>query len=407
MSLYEDKTYENLMEEALSRVDDMYDKREGSMIFNGNAPCLAEMAQVYIAIDFLLDSFYIHSAPREYLIKRAADHQIYPQEATPAVFKAEFNVDVPIGTRFSVEDLNFSVKEKIEETSEHKLYYAVECETPGRLANSYSGRMISIEYVEGLSSAELIECIVPGEDEEETEAFRKRVLELLKSIAFGGNRADYKQWVHKINGVQAVKVYPVWNGDIEPSSLIPSSAVSSWYESAINAFPENVKNWLSAVYTAAKLKKLTVGGTVKLVVMGADNTTTPELVNLVQETIDPVLTAGEGRGIAPIGHVVSVFPVEEKEITIATKVVCKKSNFSDMKEDIVNVVEKYFDELKDEWEDAEKITVRISHIESRIMTELADYIEDISETRINGEAENLTLGEDQIPKLKDVIEWEG
>lgn len=407
MSLYEDKTYENLMEEALSRVDDMYDKREGSMIFNGNAPCLAEMAQVYIAIDFLLDSFYIHSAPREYLIKRAADHQIYPQEATPAVFKAEFNIDVPIGTRFSVEDLNFFVKEKLEETSEHKLYYAVECETPGRLANSYSGRMISIEYVEGLSSAELIECIVPGEDAEETEVFRKRVLELLKSIAFGGNRADYKQWVHKINGVQAVKVYPVWNENIAPSSLIPSSAVSNWYESTINTLPEEVKNWLSAVYTAAKLKKLTVGGTVKLVVMGADNTTTPELVNLVQETVDPVEATGEGKGIAPIGHVVSVFPVQESEITIATKIICKKSRFEDIKDDLIAVINEYFDELKDKWEDAERLIIRISHIESRIMTALADYVEDISETHINGGADNLTLEAEQIPKLKDIVEWEG
>ncbi|MBQ7295981.1 MAG: baseplate J/gp47 family protein [Clostridia bacterium] len=407
MSLYEDRTYENLMEEALSRVDDMYDKREGSMIFNGNAPCLAEMAQVYIAIDFLLNSFYLHSAPREYLIKRAADHQIYPEAATAAVFKAEFNIDVPAGTRFSVDDLNFFVKEKLEteEEKEGVVTYAVGCETKGRLANSYAGRMIAIEYVDGLSSAELIECIIPGEDEEETEKFRKRVLEELKSIAFGGNRADYKQWVHvHCDGVKAVKVYPVWNEDINPASLIPSKAVTAWYEGIIGTISDTeVKTWLTAVYTAAILKKLTVGGTVKLVIMGEDNTTTPELIKSVQETIDPVEAAGEGKGIAPIGHVVSVYGVEEDMITITTNISCKNCKFDDIKADVLKVVNDYFEELKAQWENSENLIIRIAHVESRILSELSAYVEDITGTLIQGEAENYRLKTDYIPVLGDVV----
>lgn len=411
MSLYEDRTYENLMEEALSRVDDMYDKREGSMIFNGNAPCLAEMAQVYIAIDFLLNSFYIHSAPREYLIKRAADHQIYPEAATAAVFKAEFNIDVPIGARFSVDDLNFFVKEKLEteEEKEGVVTYAVECETKGRLANSYADRMIAIEYVDGLSSAELIECIIPGEDEEETEKFRKRVLEELKSIAFGGNRADYKKWVHlHCDGVKAVKVYPVWNEDINPTSLIPSETVTVWYEGVIGTIAdETVKKWLTAVYTAALLKKLTVGGTVKLVVMGEDDTTTPELIKSVQETIDPVEAAGEGKGIAPIGHVVSVHGVEEDKITITTNITCKNCKFDDIKADVVKIINAYFNELKAQWEDSENIVIRIAHIESRILSELSAYVEDITGTLIQGKAENYKLETDYVPVLSDVINQGG
>lgn len=411
MSLYEDRTYENLMEEALSRVDDMYDKREGSMIFNGNAPCLAEMAQVYIAIDFLLNSFYIHSAPREYLIKRAADHQIYPEAATAAVFKAEFNIDVPIGARFSVDDLNFFVKEKLEteEEKEGVVTYAVECETKGRLANSYAGRMIAIEYVDGLSSAELIECIIPGEDEEETEKFRKRVLEELNSIAFGGNRADYKKWVHlHCDGVKAVKVYPVWNEDINPTSLIPSETVTVWYEGVIGTIAdETVKKWLTAVYTAALLKKLTVGGTVKLVIMGEDNTTTPELIKSVQETIDPVEAAGEGKGIAPIGHVVSVHGVEEDEITITTNITCKNCKFDDIKADVVKIINVYFNELKAQWEDSENLVIRIAHIESRILSELSAYVEDITGTLIQGKAENYKLETDYVPVLSDIINQGG
>ena len=377
------------------------------MIFNGNAPCLAEMAQVYIAIDFFLETTYIHSAPREFLIKRAADHGIYPEEATSAVFKAEFNIDVPSGTRFSVDELNFVVTEKLEaeEEKEGAVTYKVECETKGKLANSYSGNMIAIDYVEGLSRAELIKCIIPGEDEEETEKFRKRVLEALKSIAFGGNQADYKQRVlDEVDGVEAVKVYPVWNEDISPTSLIPSDTVAEWYESIADTLDEDVKKWLTAVYTAAKLKKLTVGGAVKLVILASEyKVPTPELIDIAQQTIDPTEAAGEGKGIAPIGHIVTVCGAEEKEITVSAEFELKNCSFDDIKSDVITVINDYFAELRKEWAETEHLVVRISHIESRIVTKLSAYVEDIKNTLIEGEAVNYILDKDCIPVLKDVI----
>ena len=108
-----DKTYEQLMEEALGRVSDDIDKRPGSMVWNGNAPCLAEMAQLYLALDFVFTATYVNSAPREYLIKRAADRSIFPKAATPAVLRAKMNMNVPVGTRFSLEDINFVVTKQL------------------------------------------------------------------------------------------------------------------------------------------------------------------------------------------------------------------------------------------------------------------------------------------------------
>ncbi len=419
MSVFADRTYEALMEEALSRVSDTYDKREGSMIFNGNAPCLAEVAQVYIAIDFFLETTYIHSAPREFLVKRAADHHIYPEEAIPARFKAEFNIDVPIGTRFSVEDLNFVVIEKTDDSPETpgNVVYKVECETAGAVANTYKGAMVSIEYVKGLETAELKECYSAGVDEEETEAFRKRVLEALRSIAFGGNRADYRKWLlDSGKNVKAVKVYPVWNEDIKPSLLIPSEAVTQWYEGIVTdtSIDYDVKTWLTSVYMAALLKKLTVGGTVKIVFLAHS----PEDVNLfvtpdealveeIQEYVDPKENAGEGVGIAPIGHVVTVKGAQEQEITIKTNITCKKCNFEDIKADVERLVNEYFDELKAQWEETENLVVRISFIESKIISGLPEYVTDIAGTLLNGQSENLTLDSDYIPALVEVINQGG
>lgn len=167
------------------------------MVMNGVAPAMAELAQLYIAADFVFQATYLATAPREYLILRAADRNMAPYPATAAVFRAEFNIEVPVGTRFSCQDLNFRVTARMdaERDTETGLSHQVTCETPGSVANGYSGTLIPIEYVQGLSKAELVELLIPGDDEEATEDFRQRVLDSFQSQAFGGNQADYREKV--------------------------------------------------------------------------------------------------------------------------------------------------------------------------------------------------------------------
>lgn len=98
--MFESRTYEALLASALSRVASPVDKREGSMVMNGVAPSMAELAQLYIAADFVLQATYIITAPREYLIKRAHDRNMDPYPASPAVYRAEFNIEVPVGDPF-------------------------------------------------------------------------------------------------------------------------------------------------------------------------------------------------------------------------------------------------------------------------------------------------------------------
>ena len=47
--MFESKTYEVLVKSALSRVSSALDKREGSMVMNGVAPAMAELATLYWA----------------------------------------------------------------------------------------------------------------------------------------------------------------------------------------------------------------------------------------------------------------------------------------------------------------------------------------------------------------------
>ena len=353
---FSDKTYEQLMEEALGRVSDDIDKRPGSMVWNGNAPCLAEMAQLYLALDFVFTATYVNSAPREYLIKRAADRSIFPKAATPAVLRAKMNMNVPVGTRFSLEDINFFVTKQLGSEGDD-FVHLVECETAGTVGNGYAGELIPIDYVDGLTRAETDGIYSAGTDEEDTEVFRARVIESMRSIAFGGNVADYENKAMSFDGIGQVKVLPIWNG----------------------------------------------AGTVKLVLMSS-NLNSPEIsedrIASIKTAIDPTEKQGQGYGLAPIGHTVTVVSVKEKDVNVSMKAELKTGvEQSAAIAEISKIINEYFKELSADWKNKDNVVVRISHIESRIL-ERCNSVEDIDiGTTANGETKSLTLEKDEIPKL--------
>lgn len=399
--MYEDETYETLLERALNRIPNAVDKREGSMVMNGVAPSMAELAQLYIGLDFVFRATFLETAPREYLILRAKDRNMTPKPASSAAFRAEFNIDVPDGARFSCNDLNFTIGEKLD--GEHA--YKAVCDTPGAAANDYAGVLIPIDYIDGLTRAELVELIIPGEDEEDTEIFRQRVLDSFQSQAFGGNQADYIEKVTAMAGVGAVKVHPAWNADISPAAMIPNNAVKAWYESTIPTLDGAPAAWLSAVFSAAAAKKLTIGGTVRLVVI-ASNYTPPSaaLINEIQTVIDPVQNAGEGLGIAPIGHIVTVEGVTEETINVELNLVYSSGwTWAAVENYVDAVIDNYFSELAQNWAGSEQTTIRISQIESRILAECSAMIADIGNTRLNGAETNIVLDADSIPIRGDVV----
>jgi len=410
--MYENKTYEALLASALARVRGDIDKREGSMVMNGVAPSMAELAQLYIAADFVFRATYLATAPREYLILRAADRNMAPYPASAAVYRAEFNIEVPEGTRFSCEDLNFVVTGYPEdhEDAEGVISHLVACETAGTVANNYSGRLVPMEHVSGLTSAQLVELITPGDDEEDTEEFRQRVLDSYQSQAFGGNRADYMEKLRTNYGVE-VKLHTAWNGDISPASLVPSEKVVSLFEEykgAIKYLDQEVQDWALTVYHAAKDKKLTVGGAVRLVIMDTDHTVPDSsLIKSIQEAVDPSGSAGEGKGFAPIGHVVSVVGVTAEPLDISFRLVYADGWDWEKAESYVRkVVETYFAELAQGWAKSDHLTVRLPIIASRILLDrdCTGVIESVLETRVNGQITDLALDADSIPTLNSISE---
>lgn len=356
--MYEDQTQERIQERMLKNVPRHIDKREGSIIFDATAPASIEFMLLYAALDYFLKNTFGDTAERAYLIRRALERGLKPKEATFAVVKGRFTpktLNIPIGTRYSCEAVNYAVTEKLTDGS-----YLLTAEQAGTAGNLPAGRLLPIDYVEGLETAQLVEVTIPAEDEEETEHFRERYLASFDSQAYGGNIADYRLKVNAIAGVGGVKVYPVWKG----------------------------------------------GGTVRIVFMTSDfKPPTAELIEKVQTAIDPVPNHGEGIGIAPIGHTVTVEGAKHAAVRIGLRLsFAAGTTYPTYQRQIEEVIDTYFTELNRRWQTTQRaeidsvenrgITIRISQIESRILS--IHGIEDIEHTTLNEKEENLTLGVDEL-----------
>ena len=397
--MYEDTTYEAILQRMLARVPDRFDKREGSVIWDTHSPTAIELQILYIELDSVLREAYGDTASREFLILRCRERGIHPREATKAVLKGVFvpgSIDVA-GQRFNIGDMNYVVRGKIADGE-----YQVECETAGKAGNQFFGAMIPMEYIKGLQSAELTGILIPGEDEEGTEELRQRYFSSFRENAFGGNRADYLEKTNAIPGVGRTKVTRVWNSDVSPADMIPKEGVETWYNGIKGTLSGDVRHWLDSVFQAAKQKKLTIGGTVLLTIIDSEFGPASEtLVEAVQAAIDPEVNAGEGFGLAPIGHVVRVESAAARTVAITTDITFEPGyGWGSLQAPIEDAVAAYLLELRKGWADSSSLVVRISQIDNRILN--VPGIIDVQETLVNGARGNLELGEYEIPVLGGV-----
>ena len=394
--MFEANTYRVILDRMLGRVSEDLDKREGSVLFDAHAPAALEIGQLYIELERVLAESFGGTASRQYLILRAAERGITPYPATHAILRAVAEPDTVdiTGRRFNLGELNYIAVRRLSPG-----VFEMQCETAGAEGNRYFGRLSPIEYVPGLARAELCEVLIPGEDEEETEALRRRYFDSFDETAFGGNRRDYILKVNAIPGVGGCKVQAVWNADLNPAQLIPNTTVRAWYENTRGTLPAAPRAWLDAVYSAAADKKLTVGGTVRITLIDSEwNPPTPALVDAVQQAVDPTEYAGEGAGTAPIGHVVKVTGAVAVPIDITTHMMFESGYSADvLRGALSETIEEYLLELRRAWADSERLVVRVSQIETRLLA--VKGVLDIGGTAVNSAEKNLVLCEREIPVL--------
>ncbi len=351
--MFEEYTYEYILNKMLNNINDEIDKREGSVIYNAIAPCAMELVEMYKNLASVVNEAFPDTADGAFLDNLVKQFGVVRNEATCAIKKGLFYdnngqlMDVEIGKRFSINSMIYSVYEKIETG-----IFQMKCETAGEIGNSQSGNLLPIDYIDGLAVAQLTDILIPGMEKETDEELRKRFYASVNSVAFGGNIADYKKKVKAIEGVGAVKVIPTWNG----------------------------------------------GGTVKLIILDSSyNSASDVLLQKIQEAV-----GNNGDGIAPIGHTVTTVSAENKNISVRTTITLEDGfELAVVKTSIEKAINDYFAEVKKNWENSTSITIRIAHIESRMLD--VNGVIDIANTTINDSAGNVVLNNEEIPYLSEVV----
>lgn len=363
--IFDDNTFENVLERNLDRIPDEFDKREGSVIYDAIAPMAIEISLLYSYLDFLFKNAFGDTANRYWLIERAKERGIEPYKATKAVIIGRFDAKLNIGDRFFIDDIYYTVS-KLQKEEKELFFYELICNEEGSIGNIEGGKLTPTRTIRNLNLAEIYKLAILGEDEEDTEDFRERYFETIKSIAYGGNIDDYRKKVKAIDGVGLVKVIPVWNG----------------------------------------------GGTVKLIITDSEfKEPTSELISKVQEVIDPIPFHQKGVGVAPIGHYVTVVGAKSRKINITCEILkSRDSNLEEIKREIKSDVEEYFKLQRKKWATYEKVDssiyvendIRLAKITS-IVLNVADVIDYETIKFTDTDKKIFELSEEELPVLGDVI----
>lgn len=360
----EQYTYKYLMSQALSFVDDSLDKREGSIIYDALAPACYVLAGYYMQLYQVVKNSFAVTATGEWLDQRVKESGITRREATGAIKRADFTDDagqaavVRIGTRWSTvsstNPITYRVTAQYEQNDAPVAgAYELTCETLGTIGQEYTGPIIPVDFVKGVAAATMSTTLIPGRDAETDDELRERYFDQMSAKAFGGNISDYRNKTREIIGVGDLQIYPVWNG----------------------------------------------GGTVKLsIVDTAFRAASDEFVQEVQNLIDPVNASGvqgDGLGIAPIDHKVTVVAPEEVAVNITASIVLQVPyEVGQVQPAVEQAIEAYMVELRHDWATPNEFNeYALSVYTSRITAAIVGVpgISNVTNVRLNGAAADITL----------------
>lgn len=366
------ETYQNILQTMLNQVPATYDKRDTAPIPTALGPAAWVLEGFYVILNQVQQQAFVQTAVGESLDMLAVLGGITRNQASPAVRLGVFNAQVPIGSRFSTtngtESINFTATATatVSDPQEGDYYYQMTAETPGTIGNEYTGAILPITVIPGLTSAQITDILVPGDDTETDDSFRARLITALTDRPFGGNIASYRENILAIDGVGAVQVYPTWNG----------------------------------------------GGTVACSILGSDYLPASEqLIENVQTAIDPP-TSGLGLGLAPIGAQVTITTPSEVTVNVtATVTLASGYAIGQVQAPIETAIGNYLSTVRQNWATNTSSTgvayaanVYVAQVVAAIVS--VTGVVNATDVQLNGGTADLTLTEtgasQQVPVLGTV-----
>lgn len=383
MSYSENNTFEKIMDRMLANeVLANVDKRVGSIAYDSIAPCALELANAYVIIDVLQEQTYLLTATGSNLDKRVYDYGISRNQATQALRIGSFkkyqldgngqvvtdengepvlvDMEIPVGSRFGVPDDTETTFQYVGKTDGHNI---LQCEQAGTKGNEHVGTILPLVPITDLIEAKITSTYQYGEDEETDEELRTRTKNYLNETAFGGNIADYIEKVNSIDGVGNTKVFPAW----QQNGSVLLSVVDPLFNPITAEFAQNLK-----------------------------------------EQIDPEESSGQGVGIAPIGHIVTITTPVEQTVNVELTVHIEENIESgEVTIEIRNVLLAYIDSVRRQFAQNVTLAVYRARIIERILDNVSDVL-NVTDVLLNGVDSDIIyideglIGYQYLPKLGEV-----
>lgn len=349
--MYEDKTFDNIMTEMLTDIPVDVRTDENSLVYNALAKQATALEEAYASLSYLYDCLLPSTMDEDMLKAYGTERGIPYEDATYALVRAEFTGTpaIEVGNRFTCGNLDYTAIEMLETN-----VWSLQCETAGVIANTNFGSLTQIDYIDGFESGEIVSVITVGEDAEDIESYRTRVLASFQVQSFAGNKSAYREFINALTGVGACK-------------------------------PK---------------RRSSTGGYIDIPIIASDWTApTTTLIATVQNAVDPYYNtsqAGEGEGWAPICHKVLISGVTYANINISANLTYLGGYSKATCEEAVKAaIDAYFLEQAKTWPSFDYITIRVTGVEGAILS--VKGIIDIANLTINGSSVNIDLGANEIP----------
>lgn len=370
MSYSDDNSFEKIMDRCLgNKILENVDKRPGSIIYDALAPICLELAEAYVKMDIMEEQTFLTTATGINLDKRAFDYGLSRTPATNALRIAEFkkykmdsdgnfvhddkgnkiliDMDITEGARFTLPEDSSITFEYIGKTDGYNI---LKCEQTGTKGNEHVGTILPLIPIKNLIEAKITSTYKPAEDEETDEELRRRVVDSINYSSFGGNIEDYIEKVNAIDGVGNTKVFPAWqyNGSVLLSIVDPIF-----------------------------------------------NPITDEFAKNLKEQIDPDEDTGQGVGIAPIGHYVTITTPAKKYINISMSVELMNTvTLETIKEDIERKISEYFETVRKSFGQNVNLTIYRARIIEKVL-ELKEVL-NVKDVALNGNFTDVTFIDEEL-----------
>ena len=335
---YNQETYQVIRQRMLDNMSNDIDKREGSFVSNMVSPVGVEFAKYYMELDNILAIMFLEDATNEFLDKKVYDFGIERKQgsfsrgyikitgANGTFIPQHSEVLSQSGLMFFTLD-DVWIEEGVAVVEVEASNVGIEYNLIPNSINKFS------KEIYGVDSVTNEEEFTEGTNTETDEELRERFFEIIRRPATSGNIYHYEQWAKEIDGINQVRVKPLWNGN----------------------------------------------GTVKVIVSNNNEMVDSEIVQKCQEHIDKV---------RPIGADVTVITLSPFNISITGNIYIEEGyNLDTIKITFTENLIKYLNSCTD--------TVVYTRVAGCLGS--IEGIKDYSNLKVNGSTSNIKYNDEMLP----------